>query len=163
MLISKHQVLELYVPVNYPAYFQLTKTLQDIPHDFLDVVPAKRRPLDQILEEIPSSQDLHDDVEAMFRLKHALQLQQAGVFNRPHDFQLVHETVHFICIIFDALLREDLSSKPLSIIQTRYLIDRGRTSLSQHSNRLVETVETRLIDDLRQMQDPEGSDVGEFD
>ena len=85
------------------------------------------------------------------------------MFYWPHDFQLVHKTAHFIPIIFDTFLRKDLSSKPLSIIQTGYFIDSSRTSLSQYSNGLVETVETRLIDDLRQMQDPDGSDVGEFD
>lgn len=78
----------------------------------------------------------------MLRLEDALQFQQVRVLNRPHDFQLVNETVHFIAIIFDALLRKDLSSKPLSIIQTCYFIDSSRTSPPQYPNGLVETVET---------------------
>ncbi len=99
----------------------------------------------------------------MLRLKDSLQFQQIGVLDGPHDFQLVHETVHFASIIFNICLRVDLGCKPLSIIQARDFIDGSGATLSQYPDWLVETVKTRFIDDFREMEDPEGGNVGEFD
>ena len=58
--------------MNYPIYLEFTKPFKNTSHELFDIFSWKSRPFDQIFEKISSSQDLHDDIEAMFWLKHAL-------------------------------------------------------------------------------------------
>lgn len=70
------------------------------------------------------------------------------------DLQLVDKTIHFVLIIFYIILTEHLRCESPAVLQADDLVDRCETASAQGSNRLVETVETCLVDGLAQLTDP---------
>lgn len=90
----------------------------------------------------------------MLRLKHSLQLNYIGMLNVPKDVQFVYKAPHFILIIFNIFLRENLGSESFPILQPNYFINCSWASFSKSPYRLVEIMEPYLIQNFRQIGDP---------